>query len=92
MAGRKSEPGQLKIDCLSEFSMRPLRLLISPLPFWRGTSCRWSSLCEQHYLGHPKASCRLAGHKAVVLWGNGRCRVRSGLSFSRTNWVEVKAA
>lgn len=58
-AGRKSEPGQLKIDCLSEFSMRPLRLLISPALFWRGTSCRWSSLHEQRSLGHPKASCCL---------------------------------
>lgn len=64
-AGRKSEPGQLKIACLSEFSMRPLRILISPLLFWHGTSCRWSSLHKQRYLGHPKASCcpgRTQGH------------------------------
>lgn len=88
VASRKSKPGQLKIDCLSEFSMRPLRLLISPLLFWHGTSCRWSNVTSVT----PRLPAAWAGHEAVVPQDNGCCRVHSSLSFSRTNWVEVKPA
>lgn len=35
---------------------------------------------------------RLPAAQAIVPWDNGRCRVHSGLSFSRTNCVEVKPA
>lgn len=60
-SGRDSEPGQLKIACLSEFSMRPLRLLISCCRSGTGRVADGAASRS-----NSKASCARAGPGAVV--------------------------